>query len=119
MITSKASIRYAKALFQIAKERGLTERIEKDLDGIGELMASTPEFRSYLLSPRIAQQAEKKPVAATMSNAGSLSIDFAQPLSDKRRETARVEIAQQFRDLKRQAAGIVHARVETVTELDE
>src|SRR5262245_26329916 len=119
MISSKASIRYAKALFEIANERRIADRIEQDLEGIGNLLASSNEFRSYLLSPRIAQEEKKKAVAAMMSNADPLAIDFLQLLIDKRRETALVEIAQQFRELKRQAGGIVHARVETVTELDE
>ena len=119
MKSSKASIRYARALFEIAKERGLVDRVEQDLESIGNMLGSSAEFRAYLLSPRIAQGEKKKAVAAMMSNADPLSIDFVQLLIDKRREDSLVEIAKMFLDLKRQAAGIVHARVETVTELDE
>lgn len=119
MKSSKASIRYAKALFEIARERGLAEQVESDLKRLGDLIGSSPELHSYLMNPRIAGAAKKKALAAILSDADSLTVDFIQLLIDKRRETELVEVGRWFSEMKRQASGVVQARVETVTPLDE
>jgi F-type H+-transporting ATPase subunit delta len=119
MKSSKATIRYAKALFEIARERGVADQVEKDLAKLGELIGSSREVRSYLMNPRIANAAKKKALTAMLSDGDSLTVDFVQLLIDKRRVAELVEVGRWFSEMKRQASGVVQARIESVSPLDE
>ena len=51
MILSKVSKRYARALFQLAQEKGSQEQIYRDLKVLGQAIEQSTDFDSFLQNP--------------------------------------------------------------------
>lgn len=119
MNSSKAAIRYARALFEIALERGVADRVEQDLVALSSLLESSRELRAYLASPRVQPAAKKRSLGQLLGGAEPLLLDFVHLMLDKNRAAELGEVARLFRDLRLDAQGIVRARVESAVPLDD
>ena len=79
---------YSLALYEVAVKHGDTGDIEKDLDGIKQLLSTNKEFRSILYHPAITKTDKKdivdKVIVSQCSSKWVKNILFV--LIDKRRE---------------------------------
>ena len=58
MNQSKISVRYARAIFELAEEKGLLEKVYADFRVVRETLASLPEFKEVMASP-IVKKSDK------------------------------------------------------------
>ena len=77
MVDVKAAKRYSKALFALAEERGLVERIRADLRNACAIVEGTPELATFMVNPLVSHEAKEQLLARGLGEAVSAEfMDF-------------------------------------------
>jgi len=89
--------RYAKALFQVAVERNIVEKVARDLSFMNRLLEENPALRHYLNSPDIPRR-EKEAALETLfaDQFCSVFFNFLLILLRKHRQDLIPQIAREF-----------------------
>ncbi|MDQ0339417.1 F-type H+-transporting ATPase subunit delta [Caldalkalibacillus uzonensis] len=112
--------RYAKALFEVAKEKDELDLVKQELQNIQELLNQNPAFVQFLRHPLIEKQAKKEFIGKVF--AGQLSqamTGLLHLLIERDRENELEDIAAYYADLLNKERGVVDAVVTTVSPLSE
>jgi len=120
MDQSKINVRYAKAFFTLAKEKGLTLELRKDAGLIATVCATSSDFVLMLESPvvKTSQKAEALKRIFT-GKVNELSLNFLLLIAENKRENNIPGIFRHLEDLYRQEEGIKSAVVTTALPLNE
>lgn len=121
MKSGAAARRYARALFQLAKEDQQTTQIGDQLDSLRALFDSSPELREALLTPLYPVR-ERRQVLRRISEAEGVSdlvTNFYSYLIDQRRLIDFPGIHEEYARLVDEESGLVTASVVTASPLDE
>jgi F-type H+-transporting ATPase subunit delta len=112
---------YAKALFELAAERGQVETIGRELATLGETVEGAPELVEFLSRPWVGPDAKRTTATevATRAALSPLARDFFRLVVAQGRADHLVAIADAYRELADEAAGRVRARVRTAVPLTE
>ena len=122
MKISAAAVKpYARALHDLAKERGQTEAVARDLAAMVEVIAGDQRLRDFFERPWVSRAAKR---AAAVDVAARLELsplvrDFAGLVARQGRAAHLDAIAQAYRDLVDQDLGRVRARVRTAVPLTD
>ncbi len=114
---SRVIRRYARALFELAREEKKLEQAETDLKKIRDMLDQAEEFRELLESP-IIQAAEKRKVFEELlkDRVDSLTFHFLLLLLHKNREELLPGIIENFLKLLDESRGIVRGQLITAHE---
>jgi len=110
MSDSKISVRYARSLFLLAKEKGILDEIRIDLELLGESIQTIEDFQ-YLINSPVLKQSDKGRIFHQIFN-GRLNIytlNFFDLLLKNKREIFLKDISRNFLDLCRKEKGIKNA----------
>lgn len=119
MDNSRLASRYAKALFQLAKERNKMEIVKQDLSKLTGLLHESAEFRWLLESPVITSSVKVGLVAKALTGAiDTLTLDFMQLLVEHRRESNLASTCRMFMELYKKDQGIMEAKVESAIPVE-
>lgn len=119
MKSTKAAVRYARALFQQALETGKTEQVNMDVRFIKGSLGDR-NLRVFLSSPVIRKEKKRSIMKELYSGAVSdLSLSFILLLTDKRREMIIPEICNAFMDLYYAHKGIIKVTMTTAVKADD
>lgn len=120
MNQSKISVRYAKALFQLALEKNKLEDIRKDVVLISQSLKEYDQFRLYLKSP-VVKPSQKFTLMKDIfkSSISELSLNFLGLLVQNKREIHLEDISRQFLAVYGKHKGIKAAVITTAVPLDE
>jgi F-type H+-transporting ATPase subunit delta len=112
---------YAKALFELARERNQTDAVARDLGTVAELFAGQAELRAFFARPWVAASAKRAAAAdlATRLQISALTRDFLALVAAQGRIDHVDAIVDAYRELQDQAEGRVRARVRTAQPLSE
>ncbi len=108
--------RYAQALFSLAVEKDLVDRIEQELAESTELIQSK-EFAAVFLHPKVEKQAKKSLLAKVLVGVHPIVQDFLSMIVDKRRETALARMSIEYASLAAVHRGEVRASVTSAVPL--
>ncbi len=112
MNQSKITIRYAKALFDLALERKVLEKVKDDMALIDSVCHESPELTRMLHNPVINVDKKQKVMHRIFeSKIDQLTMNFIDIISRKRREYYIDGIASAFVSLYKEYMGIVTAYV--------
>lgn len=119
MKSSTAAIRYAKALFSLAKDEGRLAEVRGEVDGLAALLAQSEELRGAIFTP-LHPGEERKAVLRGVAERGlsPLLTNFCCFLIDQRRMIDFATIAHEFDRLADEDAGLVVAQVISASPLD-
>ncbi len=120
-MSSKASLRYAKALFALGKESQSLPALREEITGLAQLLETDSNLREVLLTP-LHPADERKAVLLEVAGRGSLSPtvrNFTAYLIDRRRLIDLPEIVAEFNRLADEDEGLVTAKVISASPLDE
>ncbi|MFQ5686931.1 MAG: ATP synthase F1 subunit delta [Candidatus Scalindua sp.] len=121
MIEDSLATGYAQALFEVASKRGSAGDMEKDLDGIKNLLETNRKFRDILYHPSITKTEKKdiidKIIAPQCSSKWVKNLLYI--LVDKRREKILDYLPSVFKGVARRIRGVVSVKVQTVFPLTE
>jgi F-type H+-transporting ATPase subunit delta len=112
---------YAKAIFELARERHETNVVGHDLGAVIDVVTSDPALVQFLGRPGVAASA-KRAVAdeiAQRLGVSQLVRDFVALVADHGRGEQLPDIANAFRDLVDADAGRVRARVRSAVALND
>jgi len=98
MIGSNALVRrYSKALFRVAVEKNMLEKIGTDLTVFNEALQMNPDFHRYLLSPEISRREKEKTVKKLFGDQLSAEFfNFIQVLLKNGRQSFFPDMVQEF-----------------------
>jgi F-type H+-transporting ATPase subunit delta len=120
-INTGAAKSYAKALFDLARERNQADQIQTEIDQVAALMASDSQLTAVLGRPWVTA-AVKQQIAKSVGERLQLSklgADFLTLVATHGRADHLVAIAEVYRSLLDAAHGRVRARVRTAVPLTE
>lgn len=116
---SKISIRYSKALFELAKEKNLIEEIKSDVKLIYDSFA-VPEFSILLNSPIVKNSVKFEIIKKIFSNnLNSLTFSFLKMIIDNKRENHLNDISRNFLDFYKKDKGIKTSVFTTAADIDK
>lgn len=96
MKTGSVALRYATALFELARERGALDAVAGDVERVAKL-AADPERGAWLTDARISAAAKRERLEKLAADMHPLSTNFLRLLSDKRRLEVLGELRAAFR----------------------
>jgi F-type H+-transporting ATPase subunit delta len=112
---------YARALYELAKERGQADAVARELDTVVALIGGDPQLRGLLGRPWVSATA-KRGIALEIAgrmNLSPLLRDFVGLVARQGRAEALGDIAQAYRQLQDDDEGRVRARVRTAIPLND
>lgn len=119
MNQSKISVRYAKALFLLSKEKNVLDTVREDITSIDEV-CENGDFISLIESP-IVKGSDKQTVLNKIfeGKISDLSLSFLNLILKNKRESYIRDIARNFQDLYKQDQGIKTAVFTSPFAIDE
>lgn len=120
MDENKISLRYAKALFSLAREKAVLDRVNEDIDLIMNSLMAVPEFKLVLGSPVV--KTSEKAVLFKETFAGKvnqITLSFLNLLLTNKRESYLESILRNFLDLYRKFKGFKLAVLSSALSLDD
>lgn len=119
MNESQISVRYAKALFQSASEKGILERVFKDMEMLSEI-CKIDDFQYMITLPSLPESQKMKMVDSIMKSLLSgISMAMIHLVIKNRREIYFKGIARNFSALYRKSLGIRKASLRTAQPMEE
>jgi F-type H+-transporting ATPase subunit delta len=113
--------RYAKALFNLAKDEGQIDQYGQELDGFVQLLNSLPDLTNAIQNPLYPEGARKDVFNSIADKAGLTPImkSFVNLLITKNRVGNLAEIKEYYSRLIDENANIARADLTAAVELDE
>lgn len=119
MNEGKISVRYSKALFLTAKEKGSVEQVRDDMLYLLKL-TSLDEVKDLLVSPVIANAVKRSALAALLKdNIGELSMNMVQLTVNNNREVFLPGIARSYIDQADKFNGVTKATLTTAYDISD
>lgn len=120
MQETKAALRYARSLFQLAVERNELEAVSADMDLIHRTILENRELAVMLKSPIIKADKKASIIRAIFEGKiGGTTVAFLNLIIQKRREMHIGQIAHSFVTLYLASNGIEEATLTTAFPIDE
>ena len=112
---------YAKALFELARERNQVDVIARELDAVAEQFAREPELRAFFARPWVASSVKRTAATeiATRLEVSPLARDFLALVAGQGRVDHLEMIAAAYHALQDEGAGRVRGRVRTAVSLSK
>lgn len=120
MNQSLITVRYAKALFEIAEEQNLVDTIKADMESIMVLAKESREFAQLLESPVIGTAQKETVLGEVLSNSlHEYSLKFVLLITQNKREKYLQDIARSFLDMYFKKQGIRQASITFPAEVSQ
>ena len=120
MDQSKINVRYAKAFFSLAKEKGLTDVLQQDAETVSAVCSSSSDFNILLNSPVIPTSGKVKAITGIFEGkVHAYTLKFLVMITQNRREMYIPSIFRDLIDLYRKSQGISSAVLTTARALDK
>lgn len=110
---SRAAIKYAKAILDIAQTSGKADAVKMDMNSIVTAIADTPELKHFLTSPIIKIEYKKSALSEIFSNVQAETNSLFELINENKRHEILEEIAIQYNRLYDESKGIEVAKVTT------
>jgi len=120
MDQSKINVRYAKAFFTLAKEKGLTIELRKDAGLITSVCTTSSDFILMLESPVVKTSQKIEALKRIFEGkVNALSLNFLLLITENKRENYLQGIFRNLEDLYRREEGIKSAILTSAQPLNE
>ncbi len=120
MNESKISVRYAKALFALAKESGSFDAFRNDIEGLYQCIREIPDLQDVIHSPVVKSGQKIRLFHEMFRNTfDPQTLKFIDLVLERRREEYLEGISRYFLSLMKTEQGIQPAEVVTAVPLDE
>jgi len=117
MSDSRAALRYAKAILDLAVENKVTDALEKDMQNIVQTISSSNELREMLASPVIKGTAKKEALLSIFKESDKITEGTISMLVDNKRVSMLNEVASKYLILNEELKGKDIAHVTTAVPL--
>lgn len=112
--------RYARALLEVALERGEVEEVRSDLFNVAELYETSEALRTYLASPSFRRVDKRRALDAVLADkVAETTLRFLHVVIDKGRMAAIRAMADAFDEASDAARDVAKAHVTTYMPLED
>lgn len=119
MTRSPLTRRYARALFELARDQNRLASVEADVQAIVALTRDRDALNEWLLDPRAARQRVKLCDALLADKVDPLTLRFVHFVLDKGRGSLLGEMAEDFIDICCEERGIQRVEIVSATPLSD
>lgn len=120
MAEALAAMVYGQALYEAAKEKGLTERIREEIFQVAQIVKEEPDFNVFLTSPSIGNEEKKQMVENVFGSEFCRETqNFLYILIDKGRTGQIRRIARRYAKLHDDEKGIAMGKIYSAVSLRE
>lgn len=116
---SRAAIRYAKAVYEIADAKGSTESVNQNMSSIREAISAHQDLQVFLENPTIKGESKLDVLTATFKGVESQTLDLFRLLLTNKRFEILQAITIQYNLLFDKMNGIELAKVTTAIPMDD
>ena len=116
-MSSKAAIRYGKAVLQQANETKVAKAMFDDMKSVYATIQGSKELRSVLKSPVVKSNDKKEALLAIFENESTTTKRLIQVLVDNKRIALLGDVASSYIDLYNESKGVKVAKVITAVAL--
>ncbi len=118
MLTSQLALKYAQAIYEIATEKTMLDKVEQQLKLVEATIAGHDDLATLMYHPLVPAQAKKETINRVFDgDLDGFVHNFLLLLVDKRREPALPAIIREYIRLANEARNIAEAEVLTAKEL--
>lgn len=117
-MSTRAALRYAKAVYSGAQEANTQELIYGNMKSIADTLAGSDDLKIVLESPHIKNEDKRASLHAIFSDVSEITTSLIDILIDNGRIKLLEKVALQYIDLYNEDHGIVVAEVTTAIDLD-
>lgn len=117
MSNSRAAVRYAKAILDLAVDNKATEKVEKDMRTILATVAESADLRNLLASPVIKSAVKKEALSGVFKGSDTVTEGLITILVDNKRVDLLDEVAEKYIVLNEELKGKDLAYVTTAVPL--
>lgn len=116
---SAIAVRYAKALFSLAKERNVLSIVKDDMAQIVSVCEQDEVFNRFLENPVLPFAKKIQIFDTVFKQADKLTLDFIHLITKKRREAFLKQMALDFLNLYKTEKGIKTVHFASVKKIDD
>lgn len=114
---SRAAIRYAKAILDLAKENNSAKEVHEDMKSIIKTIDASSDLKAFLKSPVISEKIKADSLAEIFSGTNQITKELFRILLENNRIGLLNQIAAQYNQLYNQMIGVQIATVTSVVPL--
>lgn len=120
MNEGKIAVRYARALYNLAKEEKIVDEIKSDFEKIRNLISESPEFKYFIVDP-IAKQSNKKEVFNLIfaKQVNTLTLQFLNLIVKNKREQYLNHVVRVFLEMYKKDVGIKSVTLTTAIPVSD
>jgi F-type H+-transporting ATPase subunit delta len=110
---------YARALFEVARENDVLDRVHDELGEFAAALDETRELQVFLFSPYFSSEEKKDGITRIVSDADERLVNFLQLLAERHRMPALFRIRRSFDSMWAEENKLLPVTVTSAVELDE
>lgn len=118
MSSTRAAVRYAKAILEIADSKGLSSEVSADMALIASTIKSNSELSSFIQNPLIVTESKKDVLLEVFASVDSVTKSLFQLLLVNKRFDSLLDIALEYNKLLDIKNGVEVAEVTTAIPMD-
>jgi F-type H+-transporting ATPase subunit delta len=118
MISTRAAIRYAKAILEIADSKSVATEVSNDMSLIASTIKSNGELSAFILKPTITVEAKESALLEVFASVNAVTKSLFHLLSENKRFEILDSIAIEYNKLFDIQNGVEVAKVTTAIPMD-
>ncbi|MFS4415394.1 ATP synthase F1 subunit delta [Maribacter sp. 2307ULW6-5] len=119
MMHSRAAVRYAKAILDLAVGQKATEKVEEDMRSVVQTVSAHQDLRDMLSSPLVAGASKKEVLSKIFKGRHAITEGLMDLMVNNRRITELQEVALRYIALNEKRKGTDVAYVTTAVPMDK
>ena len=117
-MSARSAVRYAKAILEIATDKGVAETVNTDMTLIANTIKDNQELSSFIQSPTTSVETKEKALMEVFATTNNVTKSLFHLLFENKRFEILVEIASEYNRLYDQQNGVEAAKVTTAIPMD-
>jgi F-type H+-transporting ATPase subunit delta len=109
---------YSRALFEVAKEQGVLDRVHDELGQFAEALGDSRDLQVFFFSPYFSSQEKKDGIARLVEGADDNFVRFLELLAERHRMPVVFRMRAEFDRLWREENKLLPVSVTSAVELD-
>ena len=118
MSSTRAAIRYAKAILDLAHSKNVAEAVANDMKTISTTIANNQELSTFILNPTIKVEIKESALLEVFADTSAVTKGLFHLLFENKRFEILGEIASEYNNLNDEANGVQVAKVTTAIAMD-
>ena len=110
---------YSRALFEVAKEHDVLDRIHDELGQFADALAENRDLQVFFFSPYFSSQEKKEGIGKLIEAADEHFVNFLELLAERHRMPVIFRVRKSFDDLWAEENKLLPVSVKSAVELDE